>query len=83
MKNSGLVTDDKKLDSYINNALKPMVEGLKGKKALAAWEVMNEPEGSIDVWYKDSDNHDCFDMQKHFKDSNKGMGFYSKHPAKQ
>ena len=59
-----------------------MIEGLKGKKALAAWELMNEPEGGMDLWYKDSDTHTCFDLQKHFKDSNKGMGFELKNPVK-
>ena len=40
-----LYYDDSKLQSYIDNALVPMVNGLKDHPALMAWEVINEPEG--------------------------------------
>ncbi|CAG2119143.1 unnamed protein product, partial [Medioppia subpectinata] len=42
-----LYTDPNKLDSYLEKVLKPLVTGLKGKKSLAAWDVINEPQGSI------------------------------------
>jgi len=42
-----LYYDDAKLNSYIQNVLQPLVAGLAGKHALAAWEVINEPEGSV------------------------------------
>ena len=40
-----LFYDNDKLQSYIDNALIPMVQGLKDHPALGSWEVMNEPEG--------------------------------------
>jgi len=42
-----LVNDDSILDSYIHNALTPLVTALVGHPALAAWEVANEPELSV------------------------------------
>jgi len=42
-----LITNDAILTSYINNALTPMVAALANYPALATWEVMNEPEGSV------------------------------------
>lgn len=42
-----IVLNDAILDSYINNALLPMVRALVTKRALATWEIMNEPEGSV------------------------------------
>jgi len=40
-----LFWDDSKLQRYSDNFLTPLVTGLKNKKALAAYEVINEPEG--------------------------------------
>lgn len=44
-KNRGLLENESKLQTYIDNALIPMVEALGDHPALAAWEVFNEPEG--------------------------------------
>ena len=52
-----------------------------GKKALAAFELMNEPEGGMDINHKDTDTHTCFDTNR-WHSSNKGMGFELKYPIK-
>ena len=54
----GLIFDEDKLQSYIDNALTPMVKQLSNKVALAAWEIMNEPEGSLAI---NSNDNPCFD----------------------
>ena len=44
---SFLSNQNGQIQSYLDNALLPMVEGLRGHPALFAWEVFNEPEGMI------------------------------------
>ena len=56
----GLIYDERKLQSYIDNALTPMVKELSNKVSLGAWEIMNEPEGSVAV-NGISGGNPCFD----------------------
>lgn len=44
-RNRPLLTDETRLQSYIDNALVPMVNALRGHPAILAWEIFNEPEG--------------------------------------
>ena len=55
-----LFYNDEKLQSYLDNALIPMVQGLSDHPALAAWEVINEPEGATQLGQTDPDP--CFDL---------------------
>ena len=55
----GLLEDEAKLQSYIDNVLIPTVDALKDKVALAAWEIVNEPEGSI--INHETNSRSCFD----------------------
>ena len=59
-KTINLFSDDDKLNSYLEQALTPMVQQLSSHPALGFWEVMNEPEGSSPAGQKDSDP--CFDF---------------------
>ena len=56
-----LLKDQNKLQSYINNALVPMVKALSNESALGGWEIMNEPEGSLIV---QSDSEPCYDTSR-------------------
>lgn len=43
--NRNFLTSSSNVQTYIDNALTPMVNAFKDHKALLAWEVFNEPEG--------------------------------------
>jgi mannan endo-1,4-beta-mannosidase len=49
--NYRLLSEDSVLDSYIDNALTPMVRALNGHPALLAWELFNEPENMTESWF--------------------------------
>ena len=46
---SQLITEFIKRQSFFDNALKPMLERYGSNETIAAWEVMNEPEGAMDI----------------------------------
>jgi NedA-like, galactose-binding domain/Secretion system C-terminal sorting domain len=48
-RNEKLLTDTTALRAYIDNALIPMVDSVKGHPAIIAWEIFNEPEGFTEV----------------------------------
>ncbi|XP_046346742.2 mannan endo-1,4-beta-mannosidase-like [Haliotis rufescens] len=55
----GLLYDDSKLQSYIDNGLRPLVKALRNNSALGMWEIVNEPEGCVDVDHASSET--CYD----------------------
>jgi len=47
------------LQSFIDNALTPLVTALKNEPGIGGWEVINEPEGSVVAGVQDTEG--CFD----------------------
>ncbi len=44
-RNRGILTNDTIMESYIKNALVPLIVALKDHPGIIAWEIFNEPEG--------------------------------------
>ncbi|CAG5119408.1 unnamed protein product [Candidula unifasciata] len=56
---NGLVTDAKKLQTYLDKALTPLVQAVKGHPALGGWDIINEIEGMVIPGRKTADK--CYD----------------------
>ncbi|WP_231757833.1 cellulase family glycosylhydrolase [Microbulbifer elongatus] len=50
--NYRLLTEDAVLQSYLDQALSPMVQALNGHPQLVAWELFNEPENMTETWFE-------------------------------
>ena len=53
---NGLLNSVEILQSYIDNALIPLIEATKDRCNILAWEIMNEPEWAMDIPYAGTTN---------------------------
>eukprot|EP01125_Pyxidicula_operculata_P007570 TRINITY_DN256_c0_g1_i1.p1 TRINITY_DN256_c0_g1~~TRINITY_DN256_c0_g1_i1.p1 ORF type:complete len:372 (+),score=73.96 TRINITY_DN256_c0_g1_i1:18-1133(+) len=53
-----LIKNQTLLQSFIENALVPVVKQLSNEIAVGGWEIINEPEGSVAI--EDDESHPCF-----------------------
>lgn len=70
-----LFKDQAKLDSFITNALTPIVKALADEPGIGSWEIINEPEGSLSL--TDDAQHPCFDTKTVLQ--NTGAGWAGHH----
>jgi mannan endo-1,4-beta-mannosidase len=70
-KMKGLFYSDTKLASFIKNALTPLVRGLVDEAGIAAYEIINEPEGSLNVNTVNA-TEKCFDTKSVLLNSGAG-----------
>jgi len=47
--NYKFLTVPSNIDTYLNNALKPMLDSVGSHPAIMCWEVFNEPENMLDT----------------------------------
>lgn len=56
-RNKNILTTDDGLNSYIENALIPIVDSMKDHPGIIAWEIFNEPEGMTQIANWDITQH--------------------------